>query len=66
MSGSLSEVENSTANLKRYVFLALIFIELLMSFSAFGYIHIAPISLTVVYIPVLVAGCILGPKEMIV
>lgn len=28
-----------------------------------GYVHIAPISLTFVYIPVMVAGCILGPKN---
>ena len=34
-----------------------------MSFSFLGYIHIEPISLTFVYIPVLMAGCMLGPKE---
>ena len=34
-----------------------------MSFSFMGYVHIAPISLTFVYIPVMVAGCILGPKN---
>lgn len=34
-----------------------------MSFSFIGYVHIAPISLTFVYIPVMVAGCILGPKN---
>lgn len=28
-----------------------------------GYVHIAPIFLTFVYIPVMVAGCILGPKN---
>lgn len=34
-----------------------------MSFSFIGYVHIAPIFLTFVYIPVMVAGCILGPKN---
>ena len=47
----------------KYVFWALIAIELFMSFSFLGYIHIEPISLTFVYIPVLMAGCMLGPKE---
>lgn len=46
-----------------YLLLALIALELLMSFSFFGYIHIEPISVTTVYIPVLLAGCLLGPKE---
>ena len=47
----------------KYVFWALIAIELFMSFSFLGYIHIEPISLTFVYIPVSMAGCMLGPKE---
>ena len=47
----------------KYVFWALIAIELFMSFSFLGYIHIEPISLMFVYIPVLMAGCMLGPKE---
>ena len=47
----------------KYIFCALIAIELFMSFSFLGYIHIAPISLTFAYIPVLIAGCIFGPKE---
>lgn len=46
-----------------YLLWGLIAVELFMSFSFMGYIHIEPISLTFVYIPVLVAGCILGPKE---
>ena len=46
-----------------YLLWGLIAVELFMSFSFLGYIHIEPISLTFVYIPVLVAGCILGPKE---
>ena len=46
-----------------YILWMLIAVELFMSFSFLGYIHIEPISVTFVYIPVLVAGCILGPKE---
>lgn len=46
-----------------YLFWGLTAIELFMSFSFLGYIHIEPISLTFAYIPVLVAGCILGAKE---
>ena len=34
-----------------------------MSFSFLGYLHIEPISLTFAYVPVLVAGCILGAGE---
>ena len=44
----------------RYLLWALIAIELFMSFSFLGYLHIEPISLTFVYIPVLAAGCLLG------
>lgn len=47
----------------RYLLWGLIAIELFMSFSFLGYIHIEPISLTFVYIPVMIAGCILGPRE---
>ncbi len=46
-----------------YILCILIAAELFMSFSFLGYIHIEPISMTFVYIPVLVAGCVLGPKE---
>ena len=46
-----------------YVLWILISAELLMSFSFLGYMHIEPISVTFVYIPVLIAGCVSGPKE---
>ena len=38
-------------------------VELLMSFSFLGYVHIEPISITLGYIPVLAAGVLLGPGE---
>ena len=46
-----------------YLLWILIAVEFFMSFSFIGYVHIAPIFLTFVYIPVMVAGCILGPKN---
>ena len=36
-------------------------VELLMSFTFLGYIHIPPISITIVYFPILVAGCLFNP-----
>ena len=48
---------------RHYVLLALVAVELFMSFSFLGYIHIEPLSLTFVYIPVLMAACLLGLKE---
>ncbi len=46
-----------------YIFGALIALELLMSFTFFGYVHIPPVSFTTAYIPILIAGRILGTKE---
>lgn len=47
----------------RYLFELLLALELLMSFTLFGYIHIPPISVTTAYLPILLAGCLLGPLE---
>ena len=41
----------------------LVEMELLMSFSFLGYVHIAPISITFAYIPVPLAGVLMGPPE---
>ena len=46
-----------------YLLLALVSVEMLMSFSYFGYIHIEPVSVTVAYFPVLLAGALLGPGD---
>lgn len=40
---------------QRYLLLGLIAIELLMSFSFLGYLHVQPISITFAFIPVLLA-----------
>ena len=43
-----------------YVFLSLAAIELLMSFTFLGYLHVEPISITFAYIPVVIAARFLG------
>ena len=50
----------------RYFLGILIAIELLMSFTFLGYIHIPPISVTIAYLPILVAGCLFGPVHAII
>lgn len=47
----------------RYIFGALIALELLMSFTFLGYVQIPPVSFTTAYIPILIAGRILGTGE---
>lgn len=51
----------------RYLFLFLIGIELVMSFSFLGYIHIPPISITLAYFPIILAGILLKmPQTLII
>ena len=47
--------------LRGFAFWALIAVELLMSFSFFGYIHVEPLSITTAFLPVLLAGALIGP-----
>ena len=47
----------------RYFFLLLIAAEFLMSFTFLGFLHIPPISITIAYLPILVAGCLFGPVQ---
>lgn len=54
---------SSEHSMRWFALLGLCAIELLMSFSFFGYFHIEPISITTAYIPVLVAGALMGPFE---
>lgn len=49
--------------MRRYMLEALIALELLMSFSFLGYFHVEPISVTLAYLPVLLAGALVGPLE---
>ena len=55
--------QKKTGPMQRYLLGTLIAVELLMSFSFLGYVHIEPISVTTAYIPVLLAGVLLGPLE---
>lgn len=48
-----------------YVFMALAAIELLMSFTFLGYLHIAPISITFAFIPVVIAARYLGTWQAV-
>ena len=54
-----------TSCFDRYSFWLFIAVELLMSFTFLGYIHIPPISVTTAYIPILAAGCLLGPFQSV-
>lgn len=49
-----------------YAFGILIAVELLMSFTFLGYLHIPPISVTIAYLPILAAGCLLSPAHSVV
>lgn len=60
---AFSKEKQKAATHNKYIFWWLIAIELFMSFSFFGYVHIEPISITFAYIPVLIAGAVLGPAE---
>ncbi len=51
------------AKFERYIFVILLCIELIMSFTFLGYIHIPPISVTTAYIPIVAAACLFGPWE---
>ena len=51
------------SNIRWYLLGILLAVELLMSFSFLGYFHVEPISITTAYIPVLLAGALLGPLE---
>ena len=48
------------SSFERYAFWILIAVELLMSFTFLGYIHIPPLSVTIAYIPVIIAGALLA------
>lgn len=48
---------------KRCTFYMLLALELLMAFTALGYIHVPPISIALAYIPILLTGVLCGVKE---
>lgn len=50
----------------RYLFLFLIGIELLMSFSFLGFVHNPPISITFAYFPIIVSGLLLKMPQTLI
>ena len=48
---------------ERYILGLLLAVELILSFTFLGYVHIPPISLTTAYIPIVVCACLFGPGE---
>lgn len=48
---------------EHYIFGLLIAIELIMSFTFLGYIHVPPVSITTAYIPIVAAACLFGVAE---
>lgn len=51
------------SSFRNYGFTLLIAVECLMSFTFLGYIHVPPISITIAYLPILLAGCFLSIPE---
>lgn len=49
-----------------YILGGLIALEILMSFSFLGYLHVGPLSVTFAYIPVMLAGYLLGPVSAVI
>jgi len=50
----------------RYIFGILLAMEVIMSFTFLGYVHIPPISATTAFIPIVVAACLFGSWEAVV
>lgn len=48
---------------ERYIFGLLIALEIIMSFTFLGYIHVEPISVTTAYIPIVIIACLFGIGE---
>lgn len=55
-----------SSSFDRYSFGVLLAIEVLMSFTFLGYIHFPPISITIAYVPVIVAACIFGTAQAVI
>lgn len=53
----------SKSSFDRYSFGILLAIEVLMSFTFLGYIHFPPVSITIAYIPIIVAACLFGTVQ---
>ena len=52
-----------THKFEHYIFSLLLAVEVIMSFTFLGYVHIRPISITTAYIPIIITACLFGPAE---
>ena len=52
-----------THKFEHYIFSLLLAVEVIMSFTFLGYVHIPPISITTAYIPIIITACLFGPAE---
>ena len=52
-----------THKFEHYIFGLLLAVEVIMSFTFLGYMHIPPISITTAYIPIVITACLFGPAE---
>ncbi len=52
-----------TRKFERYIFGLLLAVEVIVSFTFLGYVHIPPISITTAYIPIVITACLFGPVE---
>ena len=52
-----------THKFEHYIFSLLLAVEVIMSFTFLGYVHIPPISITTAYIPIIITACLFGPTE---
>lgn len=50
----------------RYCFSLLLAIEVLISFTFLGYIHFPPISITIAYMPIIIAACLFGTVQAVI
>lgn len=55
-----------SSSFDRYCFGILLAVEVLMSFTFLGYIHFPPISITLAYIPIIIAACLFGTAQAVI
>lgn len=55
-----------SSSFDRYCFGMLLAVEVLMSFTFLGYIHFPPISITLAYIPIIIAACLFGTAQAVI
>lgn len=54
-----------SSSFARDSFYILLAVEVLMSFTFLGYFHFPPISITIAYLPVIIAACVFGTRQAV-